>query len=111
MGEKIFAGLGDESGRLTLGFKLTMEHAKCIVTDPRFHPAPYVGHKGWVSMDLAGLRNWSEVRSLVFESYRLIAPKRCLDKLLEEPRASRKTAGSTPRPRARRAGRTKRKKA
>jgi predicted DNA-binding protein (MmcQ/YjbR family) len=78
VGDKIFAGFGEESGGPSVGFKLAMTHAKAIIADPRFRPAPYVGHKGWVSMDLTGQRDWSEVRDLIFESYRLIAPKRSL---------------------------------
>ena len=79
---KIFAGYGKEKGRETIGFKLEMEHADILVNnDPRFTRAPYVGHKGWVSMDAKAIRDWDEVRSLVLESYRLIAPKKTLAKL------------------------------
>jgi predicted DNA-binding protein (MmcQ/YjbR family) len=81
VGEKIFAGCGMEKGRLTIGFKLEMDHADARVQDPRFHRAPFVGHKGWVSMDAAGIRSWKEVRALVLESYRLIAPKKTLARL------------------------------
>jgi predicted DNA-binding protein (MmcQ/YjbR family) len=76
VGEKIFAGYGLEKGRPTIGFKLEMDHADLRVQDPRFHRAPYVGHKGWVSMDAASIRSWKEVKALVLESYRLIAPKK-----------------------------------
>ena len=79
---KIFAGCGEENGKSSLGFKLEMDHARAIVvSDARFSPAPYVGHKGWVSMDASGIQDWNEVRDLVLESYRLIAPKRSLAKL------------------------------
>jgi predicted DNA-binding protein (MmcQ/YjbR family) len=81
VGEKIFAGCGLEKGRLTIGFKLEMDHADARVQDSRFHRAPYVGHKGWVSMDAAGIRSWKEVRALVLESYRLIAPRRTFARL------------------------------
>jgi predicted DNA-binding protein (MmcQ/YjbR family) len=81
VGEKIFAGCGNEKGRLTIGFKLEMDHADARVQDPRFHRAPYVGHKGWVSMDAAKIRSWKEVKVLVLESYRLIAPKKTFAKV------------------------------
>jgi predicted DNA-binding protein (MmcQ/YjbR family) len=81
VGEKIFSGIGDEKGKAKIGFKLEMDHADAIIQDPRFERAPYVGHKGWVSMDVAGVRDWEEVRALVMESYRLIAPKRLLAQL------------------------------
>ena len=85
VGEKIFAGFGEEHGKSSLGFKLEMDHADMIVQDPRFSRAPYVGHKGWVSMDTSRVGDWNEVRELIFESYRLIAPKRSLAKLGAEP--------------------------
>jgi predicted DNA-binding protein (MmcQ/YjbR family) len=81
VGEKIFSGYGEENGKASIGFKLELAHAKSIIKDPRFWPAPYVGHKGWVSMDVAKVSDWAEVRSLIHESYRLIAPKKSLAKL------------------------------
>jgi predicted DNA-binding protein (MmcQ/YjbR family) len=81
VGEKIFAGCGEEKGRVVIGFKLDMDHADAVIQDPRFWRAPYVGHKGWVSMDASGVDDWSEVRPLVLESYRLIAPRRTVAKL------------------------------
>jgi len=89
VGEKIFAGCGEEKGRPVIGFKLDMDHADAIIQDARFWRAPYVGHKGWVSMDASGVRDWDEVRPLVLESYRLIAPKRTVAKL---------DGGATPAP-------------
>lgn len=81
VGDKIFAGCGEEKGRSVIGFKLEMDHADAVIQDPRFWRAPYVSHKGWVSMDASNVRNWDEVRPLILESYRLIAPKSTLAKL------------------------------
>jgi predicted DNA-binding protein (MmcQ/YjbR family) len=99
---KIFGGLGEEGETISIGFKLEMEHAAALVSsDPRFTRAPYVGHKGWVSMDLSGPTSWDEVRALVGESYRLIAPKRSLAKLTAGPApAGPSRASSAPAPRA-----------
>jgi predicted DNA-binding protein (MmcQ/YjbR family) len=81
VGEKIFCGYtdhddskGDTDGPV-IGCKLEKQHARDILADPRFRPAPYVGRHGWVSMDASGITDWAEVRALVHESYRLIAPK------------------------------------
>jgi predicted DNA-binding protein (MmcQ/YjbR family) len=90
VGEKIFAGCGEEDGRRVIGFKLEREHAEAIVHDPRFRPAPYVGKHGWVSMDAERVSDWGEVRELVLESYRLIAPRRLVAKL--------ETVGMEPEP-------------
>jgi len=92
VGEKIFAGCGEEKGRVSIGFKLEMNHARAIVKDPRFTPAPYVGHKGWVSLDGARVTDWDELRELILESYELIAPKKSLAKLAGE---SAKLAGES----------------
>jgi predicted DNA-binding protein (MmcQ/YjbR family) len=79
--DKIFSGCGDEKGRLTIGFKLEMEHAAAILSDPRFTRAPYVGRYGWVSLDASQVDDWKEVEMLVRESYSLIAPKASTAKL------------------------------
>jgi predicted DNA-binding protein (MmcQ/YjbR family) len=82
VGEKIFGGFDEEDGRTIIGFKLEMEHAAAMIaSDRRFARAPYVGHKGWVKMDVTGVKDWEEVRTLVQESYRLIAPKRLVAQL------------------------------
>jgi predicted DNA-binding protein (MmcQ/YjbR family) len=81
VGEKIFAGCGEHQGKGSIGFKLEMLHAAAIVERPGFTRAPYVGHKGWVSLDVDNVEDWDEVRALVHESYRLIAPKKSLAKL------------------------------
>jgi|SRR5262245_11387870 len=89
--DKIFAGCGDEGGGSSIGFKLEMEHAAEILEDPRFSKAPYVGHKGWVTMDASSVTDWNEVRDLVRESYRLIAPKKSLAKLEGKPARAKRT--------------------
>jgi len=101
VGEKIFAGCGEEQGKPTIGFKLEMDHADAVIQDPRFWRAPYVGHKGWVSMDATRILDWRELASLIHESYRLIAPKRSLAKLTggkqEASRSSAKAKGTRSR--------------
>ena len=82
VGDKIFAGCGEENGAKTIGLKLEMAHAaKLIKTDARFSRAPYVGHKGWVSINAKKMSSVKELRALVLESYRLIAPKKSQAKL------------------------------
>jgi predicted DNA-binding protein (MmcQ/YjbR family) len=87
VGEKIFAGCGLEKGAVTVGFKLQMDHADAMVRRPGFSRAPYVGHKGWVSVDPEIVTDWNELRALIHESYRLIAPKRTLAKWESESTA------------------------
>lgn len=95
VGEKIFCGYGEEDGRTVIGFKLEIKHAAAIIKTPGFRRAPYVGHKGWVSMDVHGVKDWDAVRGLILESYRLIAAKKSLAKLDgEAPAAARKASAA-----------------
>ena len=92
--DKIFAGIGDEKGKLTVGFKLEMDHAHAIVQDDRFWPSPYVGKHGWVTTAVGPKTNWKQIQAFVAESYGLIAPraKRTARKAASKPakkRASR----------------------
>lgn len=41
----------------------------------RFFRPPYLGHKGWVGVNLTGRPDWGEVAALVRRSYSLIAPR------------------------------------
>jgi predicted DNA-binding protein (MmcQ/YjbR family) len=79
--EKIFCGFGAEDGKQVMGVKLVMSHARSIVKDSRFWPAPYVGKHGWVSMDVTRRKSWDEVAALIRESYDLIAPQASRAKL------------------------------
>ena len=101
VGNKIFCGYGEEKGKQVIGFKLEMGHAQAVIEDSRFWRAPYVGHKGWVSMDAASSKDWDEVRSMVFESYRLIAPKKTLAKLEKRPAARLKSMKKAKKPSSR----------
>ncbi len=92
VGEKIFAGYGEENGKHVVGFKLEMAHANLAVQVPGFSRAPYVGHKGWVSLETDSVKDWDEVREMILESYRLIAPKKSLAKLDAAPLSSGKEA-------------------
>ncbi len=42
----------------------------------RFFRPPYLGHKGWVGVHLAGRPDWAEVEALVRRSYSMIAPRK-----------------------------------
>ena len=50
-----------------------------IASDPeRFYRPKYVGPSGWVGVRLEGDVDWEQVRSLLVEGYRTVAPKRAL---------------------------------
>ncbi len=74
VGHKIFAACGEPRDPLAVAFKLKLPHARArFARDPRFKRAAYCGKYGWVTLDLAGRPDWTEVRAFVEESYRLIA--------------------------------------
>jgi predicted DNA-binding protein (MmcQ/YjbR family) len=85
VGEKIFCGYGQEGGRGVLGFKMSMADAARLTREPGYWPSPYVGHKGWVSMDVSKVRDWELVRSYIEGSFRLIAPKKLVAELAGAP--------------------------
>jgi len=111
VGEKIFSGLGEEKGVLTVGFKLEMDHADAMVRRPGFSRAPYVGHKGWVSADVARVKDWDELGALIHESYRLIAPKKTFAKWQGKAAATPAAPARKARKTARRAGSPTKKRA
>jgi predicted DNA-binding protein (MmcQ/YjbR family) len=37
-----------------------------------FYKTPYIGQNGWVSLKAGGPLDWTEIRHLVTESYRLV---------------------------------------
>ena len=82
-GKKTFAVFENYRGEDTICVKATMEDQALLVLDPRFFVAPYVGKHGWTSMRTAGAIEWDEVEDLVRESYRLVATKSMLAKLVE----------------------------
>jgi predicted DNA-binding protein (MmcQ/YjbR family) len=81
--DKIFAMLVDEGAGAWM--KADPEERLALLEDPdeRYFYPPYVGHKGWVGIQLSHPRtDWDEVSELVRTSYVLIAPKK-LSKLLD----------------------------
>lgn len=84
-GKKTFAtfhsGSYDEGdGRPAVWFKAPDgAQAALISADPtRFYRPKYYGPSGWVAMRLDPGVNWDEVRMLLIQGYRMVAPKRAL---------------------------------
>src|ERR687892_2352858 len=52
-------------------------HALMVGAEPqRYFVPPYVGPSGWVGVWLDRNPDWSEVKELMRDSYRLVAPKK-----------------------------------
>jgi len=83
-GKKIFAvftGLNDE--RYSLVFKPDEAERPALIDDPRFYVPAYWGPSGWLALDFtAAPVDWAEVAELLEASYRQVALKRMLAKLV-----------------------------
>lgn len=87
-GGKVFASfVNDHHGDGIIGFTFPAEpgaQAMLIEADPRrFYRPPYVGPSGWVGLRLDVAPDWEEIAEIVFESWRLVAPKRAIESLPE----------------------------
>ena len=77
IGGKIFATSGaGADGRASCGCKTSREHQAVLVQRPGFSVADYVGRYGWVTIELDGSVEISEIRALITDSWRQIAPRR-----------------------------------
>lgn len=57
-----------------------------VETEPdRFFRPPYVGPSGWVGVRLERDVDWDEIRLLLADSYRKVAPKRLVARLEDQP--------------------------
>lgn len=66
-------------GRVVLECKAARGENEALATasPDRFFLPPYLAHHGWVGLYLdRGEVDWEEVRELVTDAYRLVAPKR-----------------------------------
>ncbi|MBM0104809.1 MmcQ/YjbR family DNA-binding protein [Steroidobacter sp. S1-65] len=83
--------------KLTLAFWVGVDQQALLIRDQHFSIPPYIGHNGWIALDVTKDANWREIRSLALFSYRHFALARML-KVLDaggEPAgaALKKTAG------------------
>ncbi len=89
---KIFAGCGEHDGHPSVTVKSDRAtQAKLLKRRGFFYPA-YVGHAGWVGV-LLDKTGWEEVRELLTDSYRRVAPKK-LSGLLRAAKPSARRTGA-----------------
>ena len=89
---KMFAMYADASnhhggGRAAVWVKANRSDQAAMVkaAPDRFFVPPYVGPSGWVGIWLDKAVDWSDVADFLKDAYRLIAPKRLLEKLEPSP--------------------------
>jgi hypothetical protein len=69
--------------RLQLYFWVGVAAQGLMTADERFEIPPYLGHTGWIALDVTADCHWPQVRGLALTSYRHFALRRML-KMLDE---------------------------
>jgi len=64
--------------RLQLYFWVGVTAQGFMTADARFQIPPYIGHQGWIALEVTEHCDWKEVRGLALSSYRHFALKRML---------------------------------
>ena len=72
--KKAFAVLEPYKGEFAIAFKASFADQAALTMQPRFYITPYSGKRGWTSLRLEGKLDWREIRDLVRNAYRLVAP-------------------------------------
>jgi predicted DNA-binding protein (MmcQ/YjbR family) len=67
--------------KLQLGFWVGVDQQALLTRDKHFSIPPYMGHNGWIALDVTEDANWKEIRSLALFSYRHFALDRMLKAL------------------------------
>jgi predicted DNA-binding protein (MmcQ/YjbR family) len=77
-GKKTFALARHDAERLTLCFWVGVDQQGLLTADSRYQIPPYIGHNGWIALDVSADCDWEEVAALTLQSYRHFALKRML---------------------------------
>ena len=101
-GGKIFAMYASAKdhhgkGQNSVWIKATRENQVLMIRaqPDRFFSPPYTGPSGWVGVYLDDDPDWDEVRELLHDGWRQIAPKKLLKETAEEPSPKPKDQRST----------------
>jgi predicted DNA-binding protein (MmcQ/YjbR family) len=82
-GKRSFVVLRADAGSLSLCFWVGVEQQGLLTTDSRYRIPAYLGHNGWIALDVSVQCDWQEVADLCLQSYRHFALKRMLRELGE----------------------------
>jgi predicted DNA-binding protein (MmcQ/YjbR family) len=80
-GKKTFAWAMWGEQRLTLCFWVGVDSQGLLVEDARYRIPAYMGHNGWIALDVTKAADPAEVEALALQSYRHFALKRMLQHL------------------------------
>lgn len=82
-GKKTFAWANCYDRNLKLQFWVGLEQQPILTIDKRYSVPAYMGHNGWINLDVSKDIDWKEAENLALNSYKHFALKRML-KALEE---------------------------
>ena len=77
-GKKTFVWARHDDRRLTLCFWVGVDQQGLLISDARYRIPPYMGHNGWIALDVSANCDWAEVEALMMQSFRHFALKRML---------------------------------
>jgi len=80
-GKKTFVCVHHCDGRLQLQFWVGVEHQSMLTSGSHYSIPMYIGHNGWINLDVEDETNWREIDALLMNSYRHFALKRMLQAL------------------------------
>jgi len=83
-GKKTFAGVHRYNRRLTLQFWVGLDMQAMLTFEKRYRVPAYIGHNGWIELDVEDELDFDEVRQLALVSYKHFALRRMLDHLAVE---------------------------
>jgi hypothetical protein len=79
--DTLLSGKRRASPRLKLYFWVGVAAQGLMTADERFEIPAYMGHQGWIALDVTDHCDWKEVRGLALSSYRHFALQRMLKAL------------------------------
>ncbi|HZF24672.1 MAG TPA: MmcQ/YjbR family DNA-binding protein [Steroidobacteraceae bacterium] len=82
-GKKTFACAYYLAKALKLAFWVGVDRQGLLTADERFQIPQYMGHNGWIALDVTRHCDWQEVGALALDSYRHFALRRMLTALGE----------------------------
>jgi predicted DNA-binding protein (MmcQ/YjbR family) len=77
-GKRTFAMAYRYTGKLQVAFWVGVEHQSMFTPDRRFEIPAYMGHNGWIALDVEKSCNRNEIAGLAITSYRHFALQRML---------------------------------
>jgi hypothetical protein len=77
----VFAQAYGYDQKVRAAFWVGADRQGLLTADPRYEIPPYMGHNGWIALDVTRRCDADELRALALDSYRHFALKRMLAQL------------------------------